>query len=85
MIATTSRSRIIFPRGPPKPSVVPFPDQIHRVLDREWENPFQSRHPTRVLHKLYTLQEEVMKKRKVPLFDSPIVALSSPSTLSSEG
>lgn len=37
VVTTAAKSRVIFPQGLPTLHVVPFPDQIQQVLDREWE------------------------------------------------
>lgn len=74
-----------YPKGPPKPQVIPFPEALERVFMTEWENFQQSKHYNWTIVKLYTLPEPVMKKLKVPSADTPMVAISLAMTLPSEG
>lgn len=71
----------VFQQGPLKPTTVAFPKSFQRVLDQEWNNPNQQRHSFCITDKLYCLPKKAMQTLKIPVVDTPVVALSAPSTL----
>lgn len=83
--ASTPLSRAkTYPQGPPKPQVVPFPEALEHVFSSEWGNNTHPKHH-KILDKLYTLPDPIMKKLKVPSVDAPVVAVSLATILPSEG
>lgn len=72
-------------QGKSKPEVVPFPEPFERAMDCEREQPIHPKHSSRMINKLYTLPERVMKQLKVPSVDALVASISSSAILPMEG
>lgn len=72
LISPASRAKT-YPQGPPKLQPVPFPEALDRVLESEWENLSQTKNH-KLIDRLYSLPEQVMKRLKTPSVDAPVAA-----------
>lgn len=66
----------LFPKGPSKPTEIPFPEAILKVMEGEWDSSLHGKKDTRLANKPYSIPENVLDKFKVSGMAAPMAALA---------
>lgn len=74
-----------FPKGVLQDKVFPFPIFFQKQLKAEWSKPASNRQSPPMVKKLYKLPTFANEMLRVPLVDTPIMALQSYGLLSEDG
>lgn len=77
----TKAKAMLFLQGPVKTDVVPLPKAFERALESEWKHPIHLMHNPKIINKLYTLPEPIMKPLPIHSVDVPVVAIFPTSSL----
>lgn len=78
-------SRDYFQKRSSPEKVFPFPTFFEQQLRAEWESPPITRRPPATIRKLYSLPKFTEDFLKVPIVDTPILAMQSSGLLSEDG